>query len=49
MTTRDLFLHMMRERRRFPRDSLDWQWRTAAARKYVWMMRGVPTDEWEAA
>lgn len=46
MIARDWFRRMLRERRDFPRDSLDWEWRTAAARKYVWMMRGIPVVEW---
>jgi hypothetical protein len=41
------FLQMMRERRMFPRGSQEWNWRTRAARKYVWLMRGVPVMEWE--
>ena len=46
MNARRLFLQMMRERRSFARGSLDHEWRTAAARKYVWIMRGKPTAEW---
>lgn len=43
---RRLFLETMSERRRFPKGSPDWIYRTRAARKYVWMMRDVPTTEW---
>jgi hypothetical protein len=40
-------LHLMlAERRLFRRGSLDWQWRTSAARKYVNLIRGVPVDQW---
>lgn len=46
MTTREWFRLMLRERRAFPRDSLDWEWRTAAARKYLYLMRGIPVMEW---
>jgi hypothetical protein len=46
MTAFDLFCEMMRERRKHPKGSLDWQWRTDAARKYLWMHWGVPTTEW---
>lgn len=37
---------MLTERRRFDKDSMDYEWRTRAARKYVWMLRGVPVLEW---
>lgn len=43
---RELFRLMLRERRAFPRDSLDYEWRTAAARKYLYLMRGIPVLEW---
>lgn len=43
---RQLFLTTMAERRRYPKGSQDWNYRTRAARTYVWMMRGVPTTEW---
>ncbi len=43
---RELFRLMLRDRRAFPKGSLDWEWRTAAARKYMWMMRGIPVMEW---
>lgn len=48
MTARQLFLKTMAERRCYPKGSLDWEYRTRAARKYVWLMRGVPTTEWRA-
>lgn len=41
-----LFRKMMAERRSFDRGSMEHEWRTNAARKYVWMMRGVPACEW---
>ncbi|MBY6005405.1 hypothetical protein KUV62_15880 [Salipiger bermudensis] len=46
MTMRECFLDMMRQRRRFPRGSGEWDWRTKAARKYLWMHLGVPTTKW---
>lgn len=46
MTARSLFKQMMTERRQYPRGSSDFEWRTRAARKYVWLMRGVPSAEW---
>lgn len=46
MTSRQLFMETMAERRRFKRGSLDHEYLTRAARKYVWLMRGVPTNEW---
>lgn len=46
MTAKENFLQMMRERRRYPPTSPEWEWRTRAARKFVWLMRGVPTQEW---
>ena len=41
-----LLRKMLKERRAFPIGSPDWQWRTDAARKYVWLIRGIPTCEW---
>ena len=46
MTTRAIFLALMAERRNWPRGSIDHEYRTRAARKLVWIMRGVPTTEW---
>jgi hypothetical protein len=46
MTALDLFREMMRERRKHPKGSDDWVWRSIAARKYLWMHWGVPTTEW---
>lgn len=46
MTIRDHFRAALRDRRAFPRDSLDWQYRTRAARKYLLMLRGVAPNEW---
>lgn len=47
MTTRDHFHAIMRERRAWPVGSADWDYRTRAARKLYWMIRGVPVIEWE--
>lgn len=46
MTTADHFLSMMRQRRAFPRGSLEWEWRTRAARTYARIMMGIPACEW---
>lgn len=46
VTTRELFHDIMRQRRQWPVGSSDWAYRTRAARKLVWMMRGIPTAEW---
>ena len=40
------FHRLMRERRMFAAGSPDHEYRTHAARKLVWMMRGVPVGEW---
>ena len=46
MTYRQRFSKMINERRAFERGSLDWQYRTNAARKYLKMSRGLlPTNE----
>lgn len=42
----DNFRKLMRERREWPRGSLDWLYRTNAARKYYWLHIGKPTCEW---
>lgn len=46
MTTRQTFLALMAERRHWPRGSADHDYRTRAARKLIWIMRGVPVSEW---
>ncbi len=43
---RSEFHRMMAERKAFATGSLDYEYRTRAARKLVWLMRGVPTMEW---
>ena len=43
------FHRMMAERKAYAPGSPDYEWRTSAARKLVWMMRGVPTMEWTNA
>ena len=40
------FRRLMRERRAFPVGSPDHKYRTRAARKLVWTIRGVPVAEW---
>lgn len=46
MTARQNLRQMLHERRMFPRGSMDWQWRTRAARKYLAICKGVPASEW---
>lgn len=46
MSARDCFLQMMAERRRYMRGTPEHNWRTRAARKYAWLMMGVPVREW---
>lgn len=46
MTALDLLKQMLRERKQFPRGSLDHEWRSAAARKYYWITRRIPRTEW---
>ena len=40
------FRRMIHERKAFPSGSPEWEWRSRAARKLVWLMRGVPVNEW---
>lgn len=47
MTAREHLRECLTARRNHQRGSIDWIWLTAAARKYAWMARGVPTNEWE--
>lgn len=44
--TRAYFRSFMAERRQHPRASIEWQYLTRAARKMVWIIRGVPTEQW---
>lgn len=46
MRARQLFREVMAERRHFAAGTPDYEYRTRAARKYVWLLRGVPTKEW---
>ena len=46
MTTRATFRALMAERREWPRGTDDLEYRTRAARKLVWILRGVPSSEW---
>lgn len=43
---RSEFMRMMAERRAYAPGSPDHNWRSRAARKLVWLMRGVPVLEW---
>lgn len=42
------FHRMMAERKAFAPGSLEYEYRTRAARKLVWLMRGIPTSHWTA-
>lgn len=46
MSARDLFKTTLRERRRFARGTPDHEYLTRTARKYLWLLRGVPANEW---
>lgn len=46
MTLRENFMGLMAERRQYERGTPEHDWRTRAARKFVWIMRGIPTMEW---
>jgi len=46
MNAKQLFHKMMRERREYPKGSMEWAWRTRAARKYAWLVLGIPTSDW---
>lgn len=48
VTAKDHFRRIMAERRRFPRGTPDHAYRSNAARKIIWMMRGKPVMEWAA-
>ena len=47
MTTPATFLALMAERRQWPKGSADYAYRTKAARKLVWIIKGRPVNEWE--
>jgi hypothetical protein len=47
MTARATFLAIMAGRRQFPKGSADHEYRTKAARKLVWIIKGRPVNEWE--
>jgi hypothetical protein len=46
MNAKALFRQTMRERRQYDRASPEYQWRTRAARKFVWIIRDVPPAIW---
>ena len=48
MTTKDHFKALMGERRMFAPGSVEHTWRTRAARKLAWIIRGVPSSQWGA-
>ena len=48
MTPHEHFRALMRERREYKPGTPEHSWRTRAARKFVWLMRGVPTEQWGA-
>lgn len=46
MACRTEFLRVMAERRDYERGSPDHEYRSRAARKLVWIMRGIPAARW---
>lgn len=46
MTARAEFHRVMAERRQWPPGSSDWEYRSRAARKLVWIIRKVPAAFW---
>ena len=46
MTTKQHFRALMSERRTFDRSSAEHQSLTRAGRKFVWLMRGIPSSQW---
>ena len=48
MTTKDHFRAVMAERRSYAPGSLDHAYRTKAARKLAWIIRGIPVAAWVA-
>ena len=47
MTARDTFRSLMAERRQWPRGSADWVYRTRAAMRLVWIIKGKPVEGWK--
>jgi len=47
MTTRAHLLSLLAERKAWPKGSADHAYRTKAARKLVWIIKGRPVNEWE--
>ena len=47
MTARREFRAVMAERRTFQRGTPDHAYRSRAARKLIWIIRGIPALEWE--
>jgi hypothetical protein len=47
MTTQNVFREIMRDRRIWRRGSAEYEYLTRAARKLVWIMRGIPVMEWK--
>jgi hypothetical protein len=43
------FRLMMQQRKEWPRGSAEHTWRTNAARKYYWQIKGRPVNTWEKA
>lgn len=46
MTTSDYYRAVMADRRTHPRNSPEWAYLTRAARKLIWLARGVPVTQW---
>lgn len=46
MTTRRAFRDLMAERRQFARGTYEHEYLTRTGRKLIWIMRGVPVNNW---
>ena len=44
--TRESFHRLMTERRAHTRGSAEHAYLTRAGRKFVWLMRGIPSNQW---
>jgi hypothetical protein len=46
VTTKDNFRRLMAQRRAHGRDTVEHAYMSRAARKLVWIIRGIPSQEW---
>jgi hypothetical protein len=45
-TARTEFHRIMADRRQWPPGSADWEYRSRAARRLVWIIKGIPAEQW---